>query len=383
MGWKQGLKIIVSGIFLLLAFISGEAKAAEVDLYCVTSPTPPYTWAPCSSSNLLQTAASVSASITGFPGTTQTTGTPISVTTGGVTGTLPAGAVVVAFNTGTTNTAYCKLGASATTSDAAISPNSWFAFTVGSNTQLTCITSTSTTTVNMVGGSGLPTGAGGGGGSGGAVTVANGADTPAVTPTSSTAATMVAISKAIANAVTSAIPAGANLIGSVVSTISGSLTNPTSTLTLPATTTAYTAGQLIANSATAGSVVVPSFAVANSAGGVYIPRLRLTTNDSTSTAWGAQTITVDLWSAAPTFTNGDRGTWSPATGTANHVAQYSCVMSAEYGDGAFSECAVTPGNLATFKLASGTAVFWTLNAKTGSGVTGASKVFTLTAELSN
>lgn len=127
----------------------------------------------------LCTAASVSASITGFP-TVQTTGTPIAVTTGGVTGTLPAGAVVVASNPGTTNTAFCKLGASASTSDQPIPPNGgWFAFTVGANTQLTCITSTSTTTVNMVGGSGLPTGSGGGGGGsggGGAVTVAAGAD---------------------------------------------------------------------------------------------------------------------------------------------------------------------------------------------------------------
>ena len=119
--------------------------------------------------------ASVSASITGFPGT-QTTGTPISVTTGGVTGSLPAGAVVVASNVGATNGAYCKLGASVTTSDQLIPPNSWFAFTVGAATQLTCITSTSTTTVNMVGGSGLPTGSGGGGGgSGGGLSVTDGA----------------------------------------------------------------------------------------------------------------------------------------------------------------------------------------------------------------
>lgn len=106
------------------------------------------------------TAASVSASISGF--TAASTGTPISVTTGGVTGTLPAGAVVVATNAGTTNAAYCKLGASATTSDQYIAPGGgWFAFTVGASTQLTCITSASTTTVNMVGGAGLPTGVGG------------------------------------------------------------------------------------------------------------------------------------------------------------------------------------------------------------------------------
>jgi hypothetical protein len=171
--------------------------------------------------------------------------------------------------------------------------------------------------------------------------------------------------------------------GTVTATSSGGITNPTSTLALPAATTAYTAGQLIANSATAGSVVVPSFAIANTAGGALIPRVRLSTNDATSTAWGSQTIQVDLWSAAPTFVNGDRGAWSPATGTGNHLAAYSCQMSAEYGDGAFAECAPTVGSVAAPKLASGTAIYWTLQAVTGSGVTGASKTFTLTAETLN
>lgn len=125
---------------------------------------------PYSVANPLPVSASVSASISGF--TAASTGTPISVTTGGVTGSLPAGAVVVATNVGATNGAYCKLGASATTSDQYLSPGGgWFAFTVLANTQLTCITSTSTTTVNMVGGAGLPTGTGGGGGASGAVNV--------------------------------------------------------------------------------------------------------------------------------------------------------------------------------------------------------------------
>lgn len=186
----------------------------------------------------LCSAASVSASITGFA--PASTGTPISVTTGGNTGTLPAGAVVVASNVGATNGAYCKLGASATTSDQLISPNSWFAFTVGASTQLTCITSSSTTTVNMVGGAGLPTGAGGGGGSGGssgAVTIAStgvasgaysagsiaagaGVDgwdltqgAKADAAWSSGSGSVVAILKAIATNSGAAIPAGSALIG--------------------------------------------------------------------------------------------------------------------------------------------------------------------------
>jgi hypothetical protein len=182
-----------------------------------------------------------------------------------------------------------------------------------------------------------------------------------------------------------ALPSGANVIGSVSNAAFGAAaspvtTNPTSTLTLTSATTAYTAGQLIANNATAGSVVVPSFAIANSAGGALIPRLRLSTNDSTSTAWGAQTVQIDLWLAAPTFTNGDRAAWSIATGTGNHLGAFTCLMSAEYGDGAYAECSPAVGNGVMPKLASGTAVYWTAKATTGSGLTGASKVFTLTAE---
>jgi hypothetical protein len=118
---------------------------------------------PTSAANPLPVSGSVSASISGF--TPASVGTPISVTAGGVTGTLPAGTVVVASNAGATNTAYCALGASSTTAQQPIPPGGWFAFTVGAATQLTCITPTSTTTVNMVGGSGLPTGSGGAGGS--------------------------------------------------------------------------------------------------------------------------------------------------------------------------------------------------------------------------
>ena len=134
--------------------------------------TPVVNGGPVTNANPLPVNASFA--VTGFA--PASVGTPISVTTGGVTGTLPAGTVVVASNAGATNTAYCALGASSTTAQQPIPPGGWFAFTVGAATQLTCITSTSTTTVNMVGGSGLPTGSGGGGGggSGGAVTIASG-----------------------------------------------------------------------------------------------------------------------------------------------------------------------------------------------------------------
>ncbi len=247
----------------------------------------------------LLVTASVSASISGFA--PASTGTPISVTTGGVTGTLPAGAVVVASNVGATNGAYCKLGASATTSDQLIPPNSWFAFTVGGATQLPCITSTSTTTVNMVGGAGLPTGAGGGGGGGGgsvtqgtspwvvsnggtfatqsAATIADGADVAlgAVADAAATQGSTGTISaklrtitaqlNTISGNTSSAIPAGTNTIGTVgqlpypvgATPITASATGTTgaTTATLAGTSgkTTYICGYSIRANATVAATV--------------------------------------------------------------------------------------------------------------------------------
>jgi hypothetical protein len=168
-------------------------------------------------------------------------------------------------------------------------------------------------------------------------------------------------------------------------TISGTATNPTTgAYTLTSTTTAYTAGQLIANNSAAGSVTNPSFSIANSAGGAAIPRLRLISNDTTSTAWAAQTVQVDLWSAAPTWTNGDRAAWLPATGSASHLGSYNCTFPTPvWGDGLTAECAPQVGNFSLPVLASGSTVYASYKAVTGSGVTGASKTFTLIAEEMN
>lgn len=170
------MRIRLLFLALLGALLAPDVAQAQPSVYICVGPPAIGACKPVDATNPLPVNATTT--ISGF--TALTTGTPISVTTGGVTGTLPAGTVVVATNVGATNGAYCALGASATTSSQYLSPGGgWFAFTVGASTQLTCITSTSTTTVNMTGGSGIPTGTGGGGGSsgGGAVTVANGADT--------------------------------------------------------------------------------------------------------------------------------------------------------------------------------------------------------------
>jgi hypothetical protein len=135
-----------------------------------------------------------------------------------------------------------------------------------------------------------------------------------------------------------------------------------STMTLTSTTTAYTAGQLVANNGTAGSITNPSFSMP-SAGGA-IPRLRLYSDD-TGTGWQGATVQVDLWSSSPTWANGDHGTWKPATGTAAHLASYSCTFpSAVWGDGLATECSINQGNYASVIA---TTIYWSVEVTTASG----------------
>ncbi len=160
---------------------------------------------------------------------------------------------------------------------------------------------------------------------------------------------------------------------------SGAITNPTSVLTRPNDTNAYSINDLIASSTTAGSIVVPSFNIVNSAGGVIIPRVRLSTN--VTTGWGAVTLQVTLWSAAPTYTNGDNGAYAVATGSANRLAQYQVTLTQD-ADGASGNGALLVGNAAAIKLASGTAIYWDIQTLTAATPI-ANQTFTITPELLN
>ena len=176
----------------------------------------------------------------------------------------------------------------------------------------------------------------------------------------------------------------------VTATVSAALTNPSSSLATPASATAYTAGQLVCTSATAATcntaLASEYFTIPNAAGGFVATRMRLANSDTTATSYGGVVMQIDLWSAAPTMANGDRGAFSPASGTGQgtHLAGFSCTMSAVYGNGTYSECAPVSGTTPQIKLASGTSVFWTLQAIGASGVTSSSSTtWTAYLEASN
>lgn len=160
------------------------------------------------------------------------------------------------------------------------------------------------------------------------------------------------------------------------------LTTPTSVLTRPSDTNPYVQNDLLASSTTAGSIVVPSITAVRADGGSSaVRKLRLYTNKITSGMATAQ-FRVELWSAAPTFTNGDNGAYAVATGAASWLAAFESNVMTQVGDGAY--CALSPvvGSEVGFNLVSGTLVYWSLKEIDLTGFTPASgQTFTLVPEV--
>jgi hypothetical protein len=89
--------------------------------------------------------------------------------------------------------------------------------------------------------------------------------------------------------------------------------------TRPADTTQYAAGDLVANSTTAGSVTPLSFALSNNAGGtVKVRRVRIGKTDTDLT--GAS-FRAHFYTASPVAANGDNGAYA----TTQHAAYLGSV----------------------------------------------------------
>jgi hypothetical protein len=126
------------------------------------------------SSNPMKISGSFSATLRGFQPTPSYSQLSITSASASFSVALPSGTVVIVYNTGS-NDAYMKLGNSTVTAAASndvVKAGGWMAFTVGSNTFIAGFATGGTTSLNISGGTGLPTGSGGGsgGGAGGTIT---------------------------------------------------------------------------------------------------------------------------------------------------------------------------------------------------------------------
>jgi hypothetical protein len=164
----------------------------------------------------------------------------------------------------------------------------------------------------------------------------------------------------------------------LAATAGGTAINATTTAGVAVVATInYIPGLLIANSTTPGSVASNAFAIATSGGGTIIPYLQVLT--SAGSGWAGVQLSVNLWRAQATYTNGDGQTYAVATGAANYIATFTGTLT-QFGDGAAGNLYPTSQVALPIKLASGTSIYWDVQMQ-GIAVPVSAQTFTITAGL--
>lgn len=153
---------------------------------------------------------------------------------------------------------------------------------------------------------------------------------------------------------------------------------PSATFTRPNNTTAYSANDLVANHATAGSVVPMSFDMTKygHAANGKVRRVRLFKDDETVTN---ASFSLHLFSASPTVTNGDNGAFAVAT-----AETFLGSVAVDMSTGAFAsttdlmECAVVSPEI---NVDLGAGRLYGLLEALGAYEPAAQEVFTVTLEI--
>jgi len=160
----------------------------------------------------------------------------------------------------------------------------------------------------------------------------------------------------------------------------GAITNPSATFTRPADTTAYTSGDLVANSTTAGSVVPLSWSVAQISGGTFTVRRARVKKTGTGVTNAA--FRVHLYLTDPSLTtgiaNGDNGAWAT-----KHFDQWigslDVAVDKAFTDGAAGVGIPTTGTDINSVLATGQTLYGLLEAR-GAYTPASAEVFTVELE---
>lgn len=160
------------------------------------------------------------------------------------------------------------------------------------------------------------------------------------------------------------------------------ITSPQSSFTRPANATPYAAGNLIANNTTAGSVVPLSWLLSHTFINGYFTVKRVSILKTTTGVSGFK-FNLHLYSAAPTFTNGDGGAYLSNL-AANYFGFIQCdgttTPGQKFSDGAVALGAAAAGSEFNVQLPAGRTIFGALEA-TGAYTPGSAEVITVTLDL--
>lgn len=133
------------------------------------------------------------------------------------------------------------------------------------------------------------------------------------------------------------------------------------TVTRPADTNIYAAGDLVSNSITAGSVLYPTIQITNNNDQTMkLTRMRLRKSGTTLTNG---IFRIHLYRTQPTVVNGDNGVWS-TNNVANYVGSFDVTMSRAFSDGAIGIGSPTEGPyVATPPASAGNTLFYLIEAR--------------------
>lgn len=153
--------------------------------------------------------------------------------------------------------------------------------------------------------------------------------------------------------------------------------NLSASFTRPANTTAYTSGDLVANSVTAGSVTALTFATKLAAGTYIVRRAKLA---KSGTGVTNAAFRVHLYrTAAITCGNGDNGAYS-TDGVLSWLGSLDVTVDQVFSDGAAQFGFPNKGSECGIRLSEGDTLAALIEAR-GAYTPGSAEVFTLTLDL--
>lgn len=143
------------------------------------------------------------------------------------------------------------------------------------------------------------------------------------------------------------------------------VSNPLASFARPATTPTYASGQLVANSATAGSVTPLQWTLGNAFGVAMfrLTRVRLYKSGTTGTN-GSFRVHLYQGVAAPTVTNGDTGNWL-STGAANWLGNIDVTSLLTFSDGCAGTGSAAAGSELYIKASAGANIYGLIEARAG------------------
>jgi hypothetical protein len=162
----------------------------------------------------------------------------------------------------------------------------------------------------------------------------------------------------------------------------GNILNPSATFTRPADTNAYTSGDLVANSTTAGSVLSMAFAVAQIAAGSFTvrrARVKKSGTGVTNASFRLHLYRSDPVALSSGIANGDNGAWSTKN-VADYLGSLDVTVDKAFVDGAAGLGIPTTGTDIDGVLASGQTIYGLLEAR-GTYTPVSAEVFTVELEV--